>query len=84
MSLPRDVEFCPSRASPWSQVQYADASNIQVSQYEQVKYFVPPADTEDEGEADVQPEDDGELRITPSYFVRWRGHCMLMLGHRRR
>jgi hypothetical protein len=56
MSHPRDVELCPSRTRPLAQVQYADFSSIQVSQYGQVKYFEPPADTEDEAEAAANGE----------------------------
>jgi len=60
MSNPGDVEFCPSRKTPWSQVQYADFSSIQVSNYGEVKYFEPPTDTENE--EDVEAEANGKYR----------------------
>jgi hypothetical protein len=52
MSDPNDVEYCPSRADPWSQVAFQDFNQVAVAQYGPVQYFQ-PSDSEAEGEDDV-------------------------------
>ncbi|KAK3360048.1 hypothetical protein B0T25DRAFT_601328 [Lasiosphaeria hispida] len=59
MSSPRDVELCPARAkldwsqSRYSQVQYADFSSIQVTQYEPAKYFQQSESEKEDDDAEV-------------------------------
>jgi hypothetical protein len=54
MSHPNNqVEFCPTRTNIWSQVQYADFSNVQVTRFSDVQYFQ-PSDSEEDDEVDEE------------------------------
>ncbi len=67
MSTQGDVEFCPSRANIWTQIQYADASNIQVAKHEEPKYFQPPPDSDDEKDEEFgEIDDEGRSMRCPS------------------